>query len=152
MVRDARSSGAQMAKATFTVKWIEGLKPGPTERWYWDQVQRGLGLRLNTKGEPWFVVQYRVKHTARRRRVALGRYGTLTLDEAKERVLAGISPRVSMARTFSPKGRRSRCGSLSMVWPTSGSICTSEQSGRHARSRTTRTYSGAICDRCSEHT
>ena len=31
-----------MAKATFTVKWIERLKPGPAERWYWDQEQRGL--------------------------------------------------------------------------------------------------------------
>ena len=49
-----------MAKTTFTVKWIEGLKPGPAERWYWDQEHRGLGLRLNTKGEAWFVVQYRV--------------------------------------------------------------------------------------------
>jgi integrase len=77
--------------ATFTVKWLEGLKAGPTERWYWDQEHRGLGLRLNTKGEAWFVVQYRVKHTARRRRVALGRYGTLTLDEAKSRARRYLS-------------------------------------------------------------
>jgi len=80
-----------LATATFTVKWIEGLKPGPTERWYWDREQRGLGLRLNTKGEAWFVVQYRVKHTARRRRLALGRYGTITLDEAKNRARRYLS-------------------------------------------------------------
>ena len=80
-----------MATATFTVKWIEGLKPGPIERWYWDKEQRGLGLRLNAKGEAWFVVQYRVKHTARRRRVALGRYGTVTLDEAKGRARRFLS-------------------------------------------------------------
>jgi integrase len=80
-----------VATATFTVKWIEGLKPGPTERWYWDQAQRGLGLRLNKKGEAWFVVQYRVKHTAARRRVALGRYGTLTLEEAKNRARRHLS-------------------------------------------------------------
>jgi integrase len=82
---------AHVAKATFTVKWIEGLRRGPTERWYWDQGQQGLGLRLSTKGEAWFVVQYRVKHTARRRRVALGRYGTLTLDEAKSRARRYVS-------------------------------------------------------------
>ena len=80
-----------MATATFTVKWIEGLKPGPTERWYWDQGQQGLGLRHSTKGELWFVVQYRVKHTAKRRRLALGRYGTLTLDEAKGRARRYVS-------------------------------------------------------------
>ena len=83
--------GACVTTATFTVKWIEGLKPGPTERWYWDQEQRGLGFRLNTRGEAWFVVQYRVKHSARRRRVALGRYGTLTLDEAKARARRYLS-------------------------------------------------------------
>ena len=86
-----RRSGARVARATFTVKWIEGLKPGPTERWYWDQGQQGLGLRLNARGEAWFVVQYRVRHTARRRRVALGRYGTVTLDEAKDRARRYLS-------------------------------------------------------------
>jgi integrase len=50
-----------------------------------------LGLRLNRKGEAWFVVQYRVKHTARRRRVALGQYGTLTLAEAKNRARRYLS-------------------------------------------------------------
>ena len=86
-----RDEGARVATATFTVKWIEALKPGPIERWYWDQEQRGLGLRLNRNGEAWFVVQYRVKHTARRRRVALGRYGTVTLDEAKGRARRFLS-------------------------------------------------------------
>jgi Arm DNA-binding domain len=91
LVLGAQANGRQVATSNFTVKWIEGLKPGPTERWYWDKEQRGLGLRLNKKGDAWFVVQYRVKHTARRRRVALGRYGTLTLEEARDRARRHLS-------------------------------------------------------------
>ena len=108
-----------MATATFTVKWIEGLKPGPIERWYWDKEQRGLGLRLNAKGEAWFVVQYRVKHTARRRRVALGRYGTLTLDEAKGRARRFLSAGLDGKDLFAEgqvKARRLTFNALADQW------------------------------------
>ena len=85
-----------MTVKTFNVKEIEALQATGVEKYYWDKKQPGLGLRLNVTGERFFVVQYRVKGGPRRR-IALGRYGSITLDEARDRarrfVTAGLDGR-----------------------------------------------------------
>ena len=74
-----------MASAMFSVKWIEDLEPDGVEHLYWDQKQPGLGLRITSKGKAFFCVQYRIKNSGQYRRVALGAYGTITLEVARER-------------------------------------------------------------------
>ncbi len=74
-----------MALAPFTVKWIEGLQPDGVERLYWDTKQPGLGLRVTANGKAYLCVQYRIRNSGQYRRVALGAYGSVTLDEARER-------------------------------------------------------------------
>ncbi len=74
-----------MPTLSFQVKWLDGLSGDGTEQLFWDIKQPGLGLRLSPKGERTFVASYRVKGTGKRHRVVLGPYGTLTLDQARER-------------------------------------------------------------------
>ena len=90
-VPSAAKRGRHMIPTGFTVKWIEGLEANGSERWFWDVKQPGLGLRVNRKGERFFAVQYRVKDSGAQRRVALGRYGNVTLEEARERARRFVS-------------------------------------------------------------
>jgi integrase len=47
----------------------------------WDDMVSGLGVRIYPSGKKAFVISYRVK--GRKRLMVLGRYGVLTLDEAR---------------------------------------------------------------------
>lgn len=49
----------------------------------WDSAITGLGLRIYPSGKKAFLVSYRVH--GRKRRMTLGAYGTLTLDQARRR-------------------------------------------------------------------
>ena len=49
----------------------------------WDSAVTGLGLRVYPSGKKTFVLSYRSR--GRKRLMALGRYGTLTLDKARTR-------------------------------------------------------------------
>jgi integrase len=72
-----------------------------------------------SKWEAFFVVQYRVKGTGRRRRVALGRYGALTLDEARERARKYVSAGLDGEDLYDKKqaqARRPTLESLAEQW------------------------------------
>ncbi len=47
----------------------------------WDDVVTGLGVRIYPSGKKAFVLSYRAQ--GRKRLMVLGRYGTVTLDEAR---------------------------------------------------------------------
>ena len=64
-------------------KFVEGLKPGTTDYIVRDSVVMGFGVRVLTSGQKSYMIQYRAG--GRQRRVAFGRHGTLTLDEARKR-------------------------------------------------------------------
>src|SRR5262249_47430372 len=62
----------------------------------WDSELSGFGLRVETSGTKTFIVRYRADgggRTAPRRFIKIGRFGTLTVDEARRRakVLLGAA-------------------------------------------------------------
>jgi integrase len=54
----------------------------------WDDKPRGLGLRVFPSGRKAFILSYRV--AGRKRLMALGEYGVLTLDQARRRARAEL--------------------------------------------------------------
>jgi integrase len=64
-----------------TKRLIDALKPEDADYFEWDDELRGFGLRVSPKGAKTFLVQYRAG--GRTRRVKIGRYGTLTAEEAR---------------------------------------------------------------------
>jgi hypothetical protein len=65
-----------------TKRIIDALTPGPKDFFAWDEELKGFGVRELPSGQKTFLVQYRYEgHT---RRVKLGRFGPLTVDEARK--------------------------------------------------------------------
>ena len=79
-------------KANLTKRTLDALKPAALDYQIWDTKVRGLGVRVYPSGTRGFVLQYR-NAAGRTRKIALGRYGILTVDKAREkatRLLAAI--------------------------------------------------------------
>lgn len=90
-----------------TKKTIDAF-PIPTDgqTFHWDNETRGFGIRVGASGTKTFVVQYRNAED-RTRRMKIGRYGILTVEQARDQakiklglVAAGADPaqEVSQAR------------------------------------------------------
>lgn len=69
-----------MAKLTKTL--IDGLKPGATDRFVWDDLLAGFGVRVWPTGRKTYIAQYRAG--GRTRRVKIGTHGALTVEEARK--------------------------------------------------------------------
>lgn len=79
---------AKEEAAALTKTRIGRAEPATDRYHLWDSSLGGFGLRVETSGRKTFVVRYRAEgggRTAPRRFVTIGRYGTLTLDEARKR-------------------------------------------------------------------
>ena len=73
-----------MALIKLTKRLIEALlKPKTGQVFYWDDVTKGFGIRVGASGSKSFVIQYR-NEEGRQRRVKLGRFGIMTLEQARE--------------------------------------------------------------------
>lgn len=69
-----------------TKRVVDAARPAATDFQLWDTKVRGLGLRVYPSGAKSFILQYR--NAARRtRKTVLGRYGTLTVDRARDRAI-----------------------------------------------------------------
>lgn len=70
-----------MPKLTKTV--VDKLKPEPNREVYaWDSELRGFGVRMMSSGVATYMLKYRNRQ-GRQRKLAIGRIGTLTPDEAR---------------------------------------------------------------------
>ncbi len=72
-------------KRKLTTKFIEGQKPNPSKRLdFRDELMPGLVLRISTSGTKTFCLHKRIN--GRMRRLTIGRFGVVSLAEARERV------------------------------------------------------------------
>ena len=80
-----------MAKTYSTDLEIKSLTAGPTqyEAWDGDPSVPGLGIRISPGGTKSFVLVYRMG--GRSRRLTLGKYGVISLAEARQRGRAAIA-------------------------------------------------------------
>jgi integrase len=82
-----------------TKKSVDALKvPATSQEFLWDTELRGFGVRVLPSGLKTFVLQYRTRD-GRSRRMALGRYGLMTVEQARDEariklglVASGIDP------------------------------------------------------------
>lgn len=81
-----RDSGVKL-----TQKVVSSAPPREARYDVWDRDLSGFGLRVEVSGSKSFIIRYRADgggRTAARRFMTLGRYGTLTVDEARRRAKA----------------------------------------------------------------
>lgn len=70
--------------ARLTKRTVEALKPDKgRDIFRWDSELRGFGVRVKPTGTKTFVIQYR-NQEARTRRCVIGKYGVLTVDQARD--------------------------------------------------------------------
>jgi len=91
---------AAQPRSRLTKRIVDAAQSGSAERFEWDSEVPGFGLRVTPAGVKSFVFQYRMRGEKNARRYTIGRYGTWTPDEARERakelakqVEAGEHPR-----------------------------------------------------------
>ena len=66
-----------------TKRYMDSKKIGEKETVLWDDELKGFGLRVKPSGRKTFVIQYR-NPQGRSRRMTLGTYGKMTIDEARK--------------------------------------------------------------------
>ena len=75
-------SGAGMAKLTETSIGALVCKPGQKDKLVFDDALPGLAVRVSAGGSKTFLAQY--TKAGQKRRVPIGRWGTVTLDQARQ--------------------------------------------------------------------
>lgn len=87
-----------------TKRSIDALSPHGKEIFVWDSELRGFGLRAKPSGAKTFVVQYKT-HQGATRRTAVGHFGTLTVEEARQTARLWLA---DVARGLDPSERKRR--------------------------------------------
>jgi integrase len=86
-----------------TKRFVDSIKPGGKEAFYWDDDMPGFGLRQKPSGALTWVVQYRERGQGHTRRMALSRVGILTPDEARTEAKAALA---AVAKGKDPSAER----------------------------------------------
>jgi integrase len=102
--------------ANFTKNFIDRIStPDKGEAFIWDDGLPGFGLRVYPSGRKVFIVQYR-NDGRRTRRMSLGRYGTVTLDEARKAARKILTSAVYGTDPADEKRQRRIAPTLSELW------------------------------------
>ena len=72
-----------MARIRLTDRFVQSVKTTKTQEDFWDETERGFGLRVTQQGRKTWVVRYRTP--TRRRRESLGTYPAVSLEAARRR-------------------------------------------------------------------
>ncbi|WP_342248944.1 tyrosine-type recombinase/integrase [Sphingomonas sp. OTU376] len=67
-----------------TKTFIESLKPGAKEAFYWDTEAKGFGLKISSRGRISYLVQGRVDGSDKSARITIGTHGVFTVEQARE--------------------------------------------------------------------
>lgn len=89
-----------MAVAKLTKRVVDSLEaPENGERWVWDTDAKGLGLKVTPAGRKGFFLKYRPAGQRTTRKLTLGTYGVLTVEQARDEarkalgaIVAGSDP------------------------------------------------------------
>lgn len=85
LTRQVRAFYHELMKSKLTPKFIDSIKPNPSKRLdFRDDLMPGLVLRVSASGTKTFCLHGRIN--GKMRRLTIGRYGVITLAEARERV------------------------------------------------------------------
>jgi integrase len=96
--------------ARLTKRIIDAALPGACRYILWDTELKGFGVRVEVSGTKTFLIRYRAN--GRKRFVAVGRYGTLTPDEARQ---AARNMLVGVAKGHDPANHRAEGRTASTV-------------------------------------
>jgi hypothetical protein len=102
-----QGGGATRAIVRLTKRAIDQVKPLHKPYFVWDGELKGFGARIDPGGAKTFAVRYRPKGhgaSAPKRFITIGRYGPLTVDEARNRAKEILVP-LRRARTPPPISR-----------------------------------------------
>lgn len=69
--------------APLTKTFVDKIKPAAKEQFFWDTSLPGFGLRVWPSGRKVYVAQYRLRGQTRRQNI--GRHGTVTVQQARDR-------------------------------------------------------------------
>ena len=103
-----------MAGEKLTKRVVDALKaPEPSkvgvkvrESFLWDRELRGFGVQVMPSGLKSFVIQYRTPE-GRPRRVVIGRYGLMTVEEARTLAHEKL---VAVSKGIDPVAEEAKCG------------------------------------------
>ncbi|TMJ29163.1 MAG: DUF4102 domain-containing protein, partial [Alphaproteobacteria bacterium] len=87
---DPSASPAEAALPKLTKRFVDALKPVQRDTLHRDDDLPGFALRAKPSGVVTWVVQYR-NSAGRTRKLALGRVGVLTPEEARQRARKALS-------------------------------------------------------------
>jgi hypothetical protein len=73
-----------------TKRVVDAVRPSGKEAFLWDDETPGFGLRVKLTGAKSFIIQYR-NAQGRSRSLTLGRYGVLTVEEARRRARLSLA-------------------------------------------------------------
>ena len=73
-----------------TKRAVDSARPGGSDCFLWDGELPGFGLRTKASGAKSFVIQYR-NANGRSRRLTVGRYGVLTVEEARKQARIALA-------------------------------------------------------------
>jgi hypothetical protein len=114
----------QARKLTKTI--VDGLAPTNSDQFVWDNELAGFAVRVRPGGSKTFIAQYRAGggRSGTTRRFTIGRYGTLTVDEARlqaRKVLAAAVQGQDPSRERTLKRREMTIAELVGLYAAEGS-------------------------------